>query len=437
MAIIGNVSPTDLITSAWGNTVGNELDERCVKVNGTIGDGVTPNQWMTGSLIIQAAPALKLRRTGNQPYLQFESTTGTRYGYLMGEAPQMTYLIDAPAGIHRFIIDASERFRVNSTGVDVSGALTTTGLTSDARVTVGGNGELVRLVDTSTSGSDFHDCFVGYYGGGVSLVSPGTRTGFVGYNSTTTLQLHNEITGGAVSLITTGAGGIVCSTGGGPVSFNAGGSGDIQFTAGGQIFFTQGGAERGRIVGSLMWGKTAGGIATPGVELFEDGTIYSTKAAATVNMIARHNANTDGAPFIQFQNASGGVLSQIEHDNVAPVGTRITACAVSAPSDYRMKNDLGPVVDALGRLMQLQPKHLSWKETGQEFDGFLAHEVQAVVPTAVYGAKDAVYDADEAELMGVEPGTIKPQQLDQIPLIPLLTAALHELADRVTALEDI
>jgi hypothetical protein len=97
---------------------------------------------------------------------------------------------------------------------------------------------------------------------------------------------------------------------------------------------------------------------------------------------------------------------------------------------------LGPVVDALGRLLQLQPKHLSWKETGHEFDGFLAHEVAAVVPDAVTGAKDAVYDVDEAERMGVEPGTIKPQQLDQIPLIPLLTAALHELADRVTALED-
>jgi hypothetical protein len=436
MATIGTVSATDLITAAWGNSVANELNNACVKADGS--------RSMTGSLVIQAAPALKLRRTGNQPYLQFENTPGsTRYGYVMGEASQMTYLIDAPGGIHRFIVDATEHFRVDSTGVDVtgtldvSGAFTTTGLTSDATVRIGANGNQLQLIDTSTSGSDFHDAYIAYFGGGVSLVSPGTRTGLVGYAGTTALRVQNEVTNGGVSIIADGSGPVALSSGTGNILATTGGGGDVVLNAGGVVTFASAGTERGRVAGSLLWGKTAGGIATPGCELFESGTIYSTMVGATVNMILRHNVNTDATPFIQFQNASGGVLSQIEHDNVAPVGTRITACAVSAPSDYRMKNDLGPVVDALGRLMQLQPKHLSWKETGQEFDGFLAHEVQTVVPTAVYGAKDAVYDADEAELMGVDPGTIKPQQLDQTPLIPLLTAALHELADRVTALEDI
>jgi predicted flavoprotein YhiN len=65
-------------------------------------------------------------------------------------------------------------------------------------------------------------------------------------------------------------------------------------------------------------------------------------------------------------------------------------------------------------------------------DGFIAHEVQEVVPEAVYGEKDAV-DAD---------GKIIPQSMDASKLIPLLTAAMQEqqaliqtLTARVEALE--
>ena len=59
-------------------------------------------------------------------------------------------------------------------------------------------------------------------------------------------------------------------------------------------------------------------------------------------------------------------------------------------SDYRLKDDLGPIEDPVGKLLPLQPKHLRWKVDGQEFDGFIAHEVAEVVPEAVSGDKDAV-----------------------------------------------
>lgn len=433
MAIIGNVSPTDLITSTWGNTVGNELDERCVKVNGAIGDGVTPNQWMTGSLVINASPGVKLRNSGNNPYIQFESTTATVLGVLQCSTAGLEYRAQDVGDSHRFMVAGVEKFQIDNAGVDVtgaldlSGALTTSGITSDARVTVGGNGELVRLIDTSTSGSDFHDCFVGYYGAGVSLVSPGTRTGYVGFASSTTLQVHNEVTGGAVSLATTGSGGIILTTG----------TGNISLDAGGVVAFSSGGTERGRVAGSLLWGKTVGGIATPGVELFETGTLYSTTATnAAANVVLRHNTNADAASYISFTNASGTSVCEISQDTVAPTGIYLTHAVVQAASDYRLKNDLGPIVDAMARVMQLQPKHLAWKETGAEFDGFIAHELAPVVPEAVYGEKDAVYDADEAERLGMQPGDIKPQGVNMSPVVPLLAAGLQELADRVAALED-
>ena len=58
-------------------------------------------------------------------------------------------------------------------------------------------------------------------------------------------------------------------------------------------------------------------------------------------------------------------------------------------------------------------------------DGFLAHEVQEVVPNAVYGEKDAVE----------EDGRVKPQQLDHSKLVPLLTSALQEALNKIDELE--
>ena len=58
-------------------------------------------------------------------------------------------------------------------------------------------------------------------------------------------------------------------------------------------------------------------------------------------------------------------------------------------------------------------------------DGFIAHEAQAVVPSAVTGVKDAV-DAN---------GDPVYQGIDQARLVPLLTAALQEAVGRLEELE--
>ena len=58
-------------------------------------------------------------------------------------------------------------------------------------------------------------------------------------------------------------------------------------------------------------------------------------------------------------------------------------------------------------------------------DGFLAHEVQAIVPECITGEKDAV-DADGNPIY---------QGIDQSKLVPLLTAALQEALAKIDALE--
>lgn len=132
----------------------------------------------------------------------------------------------------------------------------------------------------------------------------------------------------------------------------------------------------------------------------------------------------DGTPVLQLANLD---VTQSLHAGSGVFTYDVSAHAFITTSDYRLKNVLGPITDALARLGLLEPHRVVWKDDPQqqEVDSFVAHEVAAVVPEAVIGEKDAV----------LENGEIDPQGLDATKLIPLLVAAVQELAARVVALE--
>jgi hypothetical protein len=116
-------------------------------------------------------------------------------------------------------------------------------------------------------------------------------------------------------------------------------------------------------------------------------------------------------------------------------GIACTSTATSFPtsSDYRLKQNVQPLVNATALIAQLKPSVFEFKEdTGTQVQGFIAHELQEVVPLAVIGEKDAVNANGNPIYQGV----------DAAKLVPLLTAALQEalaeiesLKARVTALE--
>lgn len=86
---------------------------------------------------------------------------------------------------------------------------------------------------------------------------------------------------------------------------------------------------------------------------------------------------------------------------------------------------LAPLTDALATILALRPVQFTWRATGEAGIGFVADEVQAVVPTAVTGAPEAVDGA----------GQIVPQGLDASKLVPFLVGAVQALLQRVEALE--
>jgi hypothetical protein len=86
-------------------------------------------------------------------------------------------------------------------------------------------------------------------------------------------------------------------------------------------------------------------------------------------------------------------------------------------SDYRLKENIAPMTGALATVSALKPVTYTWKTDGSNGQGFIAHELQAVVPDCVTGEKDAV-DAE---------GNIKAQAIDTSFLVATLTAAIQEL----------
>jgi hypothetical protein len=101
-------------------------------------------------------------------------------------------------------------------------------------------------------------------------------------------------------------------------------------------------------------------------------------------------------------------------------------------SDYRLKENIEPITKALDKVLQLNPVTYTFKDGGQKSEGFIAHELQAIIPEAVTGEKDAVK----------EDGTPEYQGVDSSFLIATLTAAIQEqqaliesLTTRLTALE--
>jgi hypothetical protein len=101
-----------------------------------------------------------------------------------------------------------------------------------------------------------------------------------------------------------------------------------------------------------------------------------------------------------------------------------SATTYATTSDYRLKENVQPMQDALAKIAQLNPVTYTWKADGSDGQGFIAHELQAVVPNCVSGEKDAV-DAE---------GNPQYQGVDTSFLVATLVKAVQELKAEVDSL---
>ena len=197
---------------------------------------------------------------------------------------------------------------------------------------------------------------------------------------------------------------------------------------------------------------------------------------------------------IVIDSGSGGGAAMRFRTNGSLVGSIVTttsSTAYNTSSDYRLKENVTADWDATTRLKQLNPVRFNFiSDADTTVDGFLAHEVQDIVPEAISGTKDgmrdeeytvsaatgdiytpavaATYDDDGVELTAAVDEIIhsadveQPEELaegqlwrettaavmgtrsvpdyqgiDQSKLVPLLVKTIQELEARITALENV
>ena len=181
-------------------------------------------------------------------------------------------------------------------------------------------------------------------------------------------------------------------------------------------------------------------------------TAMTIKSNATVVMSTNGTGNHDKWEFDgsyyaasnrQSTTGSTRLSLQANGSQVGAIFSSGSGTAYNTTSDYRLKENVTPMSGAIARVKLLKPCNFDWISTGENVDGFLAHEAQEVVPEAVTGTKDAMMDEEyevtaatdtEAAVMGTR-SVPDLQGIDQSKLIPLLTATIQELIARIEALE--
>ena len=129
--------------------------------------------------------------------------------------------------------------------------------------------------------------------------------------------------------------------------------------------------------------------------------------------------SSQSATMLQFCDYTG-----VERGTIKTTGS---STSYNTSSDHRLKENVVKLTGATTRLKQLEPKRFNFiADADTTVDGFIAHEVQTVVPEAITGTHNEV-DAD---------GNPVYQGIDQSKLVPLLVATIKELEARITALEN-
>jgi len=193
----------------------------------------------------------------------------------------------------------------------------------------------------------------------------------------------------------------------------------IFFPAADTIAFTEGGTEAMRI-------DTSGNLLVGTTSQLQAGKFCIQANLNDFNaMVINDTSSSTSVAYSYF--SRGGVLKgSISYSSVSNL------VSYNTTSDYRLKENIITLSNALQTVSQLKPRQYDWKENGVTTTGFIAHELAEVLPHAVNGEKDAV-DKE---------GNPKYQGIDTSFLVATLTAAIQELkaivdaqAERITVLE--
>jgi hypothetical protein len=104
----------------------------------------------------------------------------------------------------------------------------------------------------------------------------------------------------------------------------------------------------------------------------------------------------------------------------------------SVVSDYRLKED-SQDFDALSVVNAMSAYDFAWKATGEREYGFMAHEVQAVMPYLVTGQKDQVDENGQPVIQRVNYAKLTPVLLKAIQQQQAVIEQLQQQMEELSA----
>ena len=198
--------------------------------------------------------------------------------------------------------------------------------------------------------------------------------------------------------------------------------------------------------GHLCLNKTSDSLNdSVGISLNQGGLIRVERNNDPTLQLNRMNANGE---IVQFFRGAGNKVGNITGNT--------SSVSYNTSSDYRLKENVTADWDATTRLKQLNPVRFNFiADADTTVDGFLAHEVQDIVPEAITGTKDgmrdeeyevtpaveATYDDDGNILTEEVPAVMGTrsvpdyQGIDQGKLVPLLVKSLQEALTEIDSLK--
>jgi len=145
--------------------------------------------------------------------------------------------------------------------------------------------------------------------------------------------------------------------------------------------------------------------------------------------ISSGSIQPEGNSYVFYGNrtTSDGLFMGIRRNNVDVGSITVTtsATAFNTSSDYRLKQDLKEF-NGLSIINSIKTYDYEWKIDSTRAYGVIAHELEEILPYAVFGKKDEIN----------ENGNIKPQAVDYSKLVPILIKSIQELEARIKQLEN-
>jgi hypothetical protein len=299
---------------------------------------------------------------------------------------------------------------------DGSGNLTITGgMTAGTAVMNIGSGQLYKDasgnvgIGTSSPGYKLDVVTTGVrFQSGTSqtsvYVGPQTNSGYI-YGQSNEFGFYSDTTNAQVS---------ISKLVGGQYLLLSGGTGASSY-----IGLNTGGSERARI-------DSSGNFLIGGTDAYGKLRVLNSTANSGIR-IDQTTSSTNYAAFLCNVDNAGNDLVYWAYQGVkkGSVTTNGSTVAYNTSSDYRLKNSVTPMMEGLATISALKPVTYKWNTDDSDGEGFIAHELQEVIPLAVTGEKDAI-DRD---------GNIDPQSVDYSKIVVHLVAAIQELKAEIDALK--